>query len=235
MDNDYRSYFRNNNCNCYPCMPQSTKIICQRGPTGAAGPTGPAGPRGATGPTGPTGPTGATGATGPTGPGAIIPFASGLPLTLTSIVGGLAGIPGFVGFGSSAPGLVALGGLIDLSGVTNMAFSVPRDGVITDITAFFSTSIALALVGTEVTVNAELYQSTTPDNEFTPVPGTQINLAPALTGVLPIGTISTGSLTGLSIPVTAGTRLLMVFYITVTGLDLITTVAGYASAGVNIA
>ncbi len=222
------------------------------GPTGATGDTGPTGPTGDTGPigaastvTGPTGPTGATGPTGPTGDtgpvagAAIIPFASGLPVALTSVLGGLAGLPGFVGFGTSAQGVDVLGATIDLTGGPgigiNEAFSVPRDGTITSVAAFFSTAVALTLAGTTVTITAQLYESTTPDNTFTPIAGTLVTLAPALTGILALGAASNGVLTGLSIPVTAETRLLMVYSITVTGVNLINTVAGYASAGVTIA
>jgi superfamily II helicase len=51
---------------------------------------------------------------------------------------------------------------------------------------------------------------------------------------LALGTISNGITTGLNIPVAPQTRLLMVFSATAAGTTLITTVAGYASAGVNI-
>ncbi|SPF51857.1 Putative membrane protein (fragment) [Candidatus Desulfosporosinus infrequens] len=157
---------------------------------------------------------------------------------MTTITGGLAGIPGFVGFGSSAPGLVDLGATIDLTGAAatnlNFAYSVPRDGTITSIAAYFSTTAALSLVGSTITITAQLYSSTTPDNTFSPVAGTAVTLAPALTGILSVGTISNAILTGLAIPVTAQTRLLMVFSATAAGLTLINTVAGYASAGVVI-
>ena len=118
--------------------------------------------------------------------------------------------------------------------MANMAFSVPRDGIITDIAAYFSVVLGLSLVGTTVTVQAQLFSSPTPDNTFAPIPGTLVTLSPALTGVIAIGAITSGSLTGLSIPVTAETRLLMVFTITATGISLLNTLTGYASAGVNI-
>ncbi|WP_236876422.1 CoA transferase, partial [Clostridioides difficile] len=53
---------------------------------------------------------GATGPTGPTGASAIIPFASGIPLSLTTIAGGLVGTPGFVGFGDHYAGLALAAG-----------------------------------------------------------------------------------------------------------------------------
>jgi BclB C-terminal domain-containing protein len=158
---------------------------------------------------------------------------------LTTIAGGLVGIPNFLGFGSSAPSPTVLGATIDLTGsagqLLNFAFSVPRNGTIVSIDAYFSTVAALTLVGSTVTITAQLYSSTTPNNTFSPIAGTTITLAPPLTGVLAIGTISTGILSGLSIPVTAQTRLLMVFSATATGLSLVNTVLGYGSAGIELA
>ncbi|MBJ7986293.1 exosporium glycoprotein BclB-related protein [Bacillus cereus] len=186
-------------------------------------------------------PPGATGATGATGEGAMIPFASGLPLALTTLVSGLAGTVGVVGFGISAPSLLILGTTIDLTGAAstllNMAFSVPRDGTITSIAAFFSTTlVGLSIPTGNVSVTAQLFQSTVPNNTFTAVPGASVTLTPALTGiVIPPGTIANGITDGLSIPVSAETRLLMVFSITTGGgLTVATAVAGYGSAGVNI-
>ena len=220
------------------------------GPTGATGATGPTGPTGATGedgatgPTGPTGSTGATGSTGPTGStgaagaSAIIPFASGLPVSLTTIAGGLVGTPAFIGFGSSAPGISIIGNTIDLTNpsgtLTNFAFTMPRDGVITSIDVFFSTTAALSLVGSTITIEAKLYESIAPNNTMTVVPGTTVTLTPSLTGVISIGTISKGILTGLNINVPAGTRLMLVLTARASGLSLVNTVAGYVSAGVAI-
>ena len=206
-------------------------------PIGITGATGRTGATGATGVTGPG--TGTTGATGVAGAGAIIPFSSGLPVSLTTIVGGLVGIPSLIGFGSSGVSLSVLGATIDLTGAAgtllNFAFSVPRDGTITSVATYFSNVVALALVESTVTITAQLYSSTTPDNIFSPIAGTAVVLAPALTGIVAIGTTSNALLTGLSIPVTAQTRLLMVFSATAAGVTLINTVAGYASAGVGIA
>jgi BclB C-terminal domain-containing protein len=180
-----------------------------------------------------------TGTTGATGAGAILPFASGTPATLTTVLGGLLNTSSLLGFGTSATGVTVTGGTIDLTGgpgiLINEAFSMPRDGTITSIAAYFSTTAALTLVGSTVTITAQLFSSTTPDNTFTAVPGALVTLAPPLTGVLALGTISSGITTGLAIPVTAETRLLLVFSATVTaGLDIATTIAGYASAGLTI-
>ncbi|MEK4346173.1 exosporium glycoprotein BclB-related protein [Paenibacillus sp. FSL P4-0184] len=213
------------------------------GSAGATGVTGSAGATGATGSagaTGATGVTGTTGATGPTGSGAIIPYASGLPVAMTTVLGGLLNTSSIVGFGSSATNISAAGGTIDLTGAAgtllNFAFSVPRTGTITSLAAYFSTTAALSLLGSTVTITAQLYSSSTPNNTFTAVPGAVVTLSPPFTGVLSLGTISSGNTTGLSIPVTVGERLLLVFTSTVSaGVDVATTIAGYASAGVTIA
>ncbi|WP_289306511.1 exosporium glycoprotein BclB-related protein [Paenibacillus terrae] len=151
----------------------------------------------------------------------------------------MVGTTSLIGFGSSATGISLLGGVIDLTGtlvgpLINFAFSVPRDGVITSIAGYFSTTAALTLVGSTVTITAQLFSSTTPDNTFTAVPGATVTLAPPLTGIIALGTISNGITTGLAIPVTAQTRLLLVFSATATGLSLVNTVVGYASAGITI-
>ena len=168
-------------------------------------------------------------------------FRSGLLVTLTTIAGGLVGTTALVGFGNSANGVSILGGTIDLSGASivagtpiNMAFSAPRDGTITAISAYFSVATALSITGTTVTITAQLYRSTTPNNTFTAVPGAVVTLAPALTGLLAIGASSNGLITGLNIPVTSQTRLLLVFSATATGLSLAQTIIGYASGGVAI-
>ena len=204
-------------------------------------PTGPTGMPGPTGPTGATGLQGPQGLQGVAGSSAIIPYASGLPVTLTIIAGGLVGTTALVGFGNSANGVSILGGTIDLSGASivagtpiNMAFSAPRDGTITAISAYFSVTTALSITGTTVTITAQLYRSTTPNNTFTAVPGAVVTLAPALTGLLAIGASSNGLITGLNIPVTSQTRLLLVFSATATGLSLAQTIIGYASGGVAI-
>ncbi len=119
--------------------------------------------------------------------------------------------------------------------LANLAFSVPRDGTITDMAAYFSVVLGLTLIGTDITVTAQLYRSTTPDNIFTPIPTAVVTLAPSFGGIINIGDIASGITTGLNISVTAGTRLLLVFTITSDGVSLLNTLTGYASAGVNIA
>ncbi|WP_306472558.1 exosporium glycoprotein BclB-related protein [Bacillus wiedmannii] len=158
---------------------------------------------------------------------------------MTTIAGGLIGTTSLIGFGNSATGISLLGGNIDLTGtlvgpLINFSFSMPDNGIITSISAYFSNTIAISLIGSTVTITAQLYSSTTPDNIFTPIPGTTVTLTPSLTGAITLGSISNGITTGLNISVSTETRLLLVFSATATGLSLINTITGYASAGIKI-
>jgi BclB C-terminal domain-containing protein len=206
------------------------------GTPGAAGATGATGPIGATGASGPTGPTGATGATGAQGAGAILMSGSGTPSVMTTIAGGLTGTVSELppeGTGVTN-GVTPSGSIIDTTNSTNQAETMPRDGTITSLSAYASTDTAMSLVGTTVTLTAQLYESSTPDDTFTPIPGAIVTLAPAFTGVLAIGTTTNGTTTGLSIPVTDQTRLMVVFSATAAGLTLINTVGANTGAGVGI-
>jgi len=111
---------------------------------------------------------------------------------------------------------------------------MPRSGTLTNLTAYFSVATALNLTGENITVHARLYQSTTPNNTFSAVPGATINLLPTLNAAVPVGFISTGSVTGINVGVTQGTRLLLVFYATQTGTAVARSINGYASAGLAI-
>jgi len=156
---------------------------------------------------------------------------------MTTVLGGLVGIPSLIGFGSSGPTLTVLGASIDLTGtggasLLNFAFSVPRAGTITSLAAYFSTTAALAVLGTSVTITAQIYSSPTPNNIFSPI-GTPVTLTLPGPAVFPIGTVRSG-IVNFSTPVTAGTRLLMVFSATEPGGTLINSALGYASAGYTI-
>lgn len=174
-----------------------------------------------------------------TGPntGSIIPFASGSTTAITTKIGGLTGNVALLGFGNSAI-IDGSTGTIDLNGATgtalNYAFVMPRNGTITSIYAMYSTTQALSLIGTSITINAQLYKAAAGSNSFSPVPGAVATMAPTLTGIAALGTTVNGSTTGLNITATAGERYLMVIGATATGLTLVNTITGYASGSVNI-
>lgn len=215
------------------------------GPAGPEGPTGPSGAAGATGSVGPAGPSGATGSVGPAGPtgptgpagaGAILAASGGEPISVTTIAGGLAGTPVMLplsGTGSE-PGSSVLSSSIDTTEAGDVVQVFPRDGTITSISARFSTSEALSLVGSTGTITAQLYTSGTGDNTLTPVAGAMCTMAPVLTGVLAIGTLTSCTTTGLSIPVTNQTSGVLVVSATAAGVTLINTFTGYASVSLTV-
>ena len=167
------------------------------------------------------------------GTGAIIPYASGLVTTLATVVGGLANVSAILGFGWNDT-LVGVGNIIDLTLLSNTSFMMPRDGVITSISGYISVQAALTTTA-EITITGQLYQSTTPDNDFTAIPGATVTLSPTISGIISIGDTAFGVQSGLNIPVTAGSRLLLVFTPTVTGgIDIATAMTVYISGGVNI-
>jgi len=154
---------------------------------------------------------------------------------MTTVVNETIGTTTLVGFGSSVTGVSGIGGIINVTTISNMAFSMPRNGTITALAAYFSTTVPLSLGDTTVTLTAQVYQSTGPDNIFIPIPGAFVNLFPTFSGIVSIGAISTGLVTGLNIGVSAGTRLLMVFSADVTaGTDIAIAITGFASAGLTI-
>jgi len=231
------------------------------GPTGAVGLTGPTGPTGApgddstvTGPTGsvgltgPTGPTGApstvtgpTGSAGANGSTAIIPFASGAPVALTHVLGGLTDTVGLIGFGSSALAALILGTTIDLTGaaatVLDMSFSMPRAGTLGSMSGFVSNVLSAALLGQNLTVTLQLYISTPASNTFTPIAASLLTFAPVFAGPIALGTFRSGSTGPIGTLVSQADRLILVARVTGTGalgVDIVTALTGYISAGLEI-
>jgi len=161
---------------------------------------------------------------------------------MATTIAGLVGTAGLIGFGSSASNISALGGALDLSGaligfpILDFAFSVPRAGTISSIAAFFSTTVALSLLTSSISIEAQLYispASSGPNNSFTPLAGASVVLPP-ISGIIAVGTTRNNIATGLAIPVSPQDRLVMVFTVTGTGITVVTTATGYASAGITI-
>lgn len=164
--------------------------------------------------------------------GAIIPFSSGVtPAALVTAIGGSIGTTSLVGFGSAIPGITVLNNQIELlAPLLSEAFSIPRSGSISSISASFRATLALDLIGT-ATVNARIYRAPEGSNTFTATDAS-VNLTP-LSGPIAVDeTISGTSSNFVPVPVVPGDRLLMVF--SVTGPTLATTLTGVASAGINI-
>lgn len=165
--------------------------------------------------------------------GSLIPFASGVvPVVLTTILGGLVSTPAFVGFGTNILSPTVLGNTIDLSGLFNEAFVVPRAGNLTAISASFTITAALTLLGS-ATIHAEIYKAPAGSSTFTPT-GARVDLLPTI-DLLSIGDIAYGDASNFPpVPLAVGDRLLMVLSSTATGLDLAGAITGTVSAGINI-
>jgi hypothetical protein len=133
----------------------------RNGACGRPGKDGKDGAPGAAGTAGADGTDGTDGTDGLDGSGPDIPFASGAPITVTTDGLGNVATGAVVGFGNSASNVLFTGANIDLSGspglVLNMARSLPRDETLNGIAACFSLTSALNLVGTQITLTAQLY------------------------------------------------------------------------------
>lgn len=167
-----------------------------------------------------------------TSAGTIVPYASGTPVTMRN---GAVKAVSLIGFGNAVSGVYLINNAVDLSGgggaVLNFAFSMPRSGSITAITAYFS-NIAAFTANSAISVTAQVYQAVGSTNSFTPVSGALVTLTPALSGTVSANVISSGLTSGLNIPVTAGSRLLLVFSLSTS--DPAAVVNGYVSGGVTI-
>jgi BclB C-terminal domain-containing protein len=204
------------------------------GPTGLSGGTGPSGSVGVTGPFGPTGSTGATGIAGPIGTtsSSLIPFGSDTLITLSGN-GGAATTAALLGFGSSIDNVSFTGGVLAgnnlASGNYAFAFSMPEAGVINSLALYF-TNNASASVTAGSFIEALIFTSPTPDNAFTPVGTVQIPIPG--TSIAPFTSFS-GAVTGLNLPVTAQTRILVgVLFVSQGGTP--TSITGYAGAGLGL-
>jgi BclB C-terminal domain-containing protein len=217
--------------------------------TGATGPVGPVGATGATGDLGPTGATGdrgdaglasntgATGSIGPAGSETIIPYASGIPLTLVSTNIGGAETLGVVGDGNGNTSTVILfGGSIPFDPfLIGFAYTIPKNGTITSVYANF-TITSVTILPSSTSIQIQLFAAPSGPSltgpTFVPIASTLLDLIPPLTGIIAIGNTVSGSLTGLSQFINAGTQLLMV--VRVISTSLAATVTGTLSAGVAI-
>lgn len=162
--------------------------------------------------------------------GSMLAFTSGItPTVLTSVLGGVVGTTSAIGLGTALPGINIVGNTLDLTDLVVDAVSVSKASTITAISASYSLLAGLSLVGTTTTINATVFRAPEGSNLFTAT-SASVNLDPPLTGVLNIGDVSAISTSIAPVPVAVGDRLMVVFSITATGLTLVQTVTGSASA-----
>jgi len=236
----------------------------EQGPQGDTGPQGPAGANGLTPYIGTNGnwwvgetdtgvaaqgPAGPTGSAETSSGGTIIPYASGTIETLLwTVDGGMSKNAILLGFGNSAEStLFPITTLADFSNAlpesTNFAFVSPRAGTITDIYASYVVTLAESIgpeglgptiVDGTMTVSCQIYIAPTGTTVFSPVSDTLLNLSPSIS-VAVIGESLTNNLSNLSVSISAGDQILLVFTVT-NSLDTSSAsfLVGYASAGIAI-
>ncbi|OXM17223.1 hypothetical protein [Paenibacillus herberti] len=105
--------------------------------------------------------------------------------------------------------------LADNLGGNNYAFSMPRAGTLTSMTANFNTGNNLVVNGPPITVVAQLCRALPNDSPYTPfvaIPGASVQLLPSLSGNVSAIEVS-GSLTGLNISLNPEDRLVLLFTI----------------------
>ena len=121
-----------------------------------------------------------------------------------------------------------------LGSLGTYAFSMPRDGTITSLSAYFSATVNISLTA-NLAVTAQVWVSATPNNTFVPLQNATVTL-PTFPTALSLGTSRNAIVTGLNIPVTAQTRIVVVFSLTGPNNPLFLggTLTGVGSAGIAI-
>lgn len=190
---------------------------------------------GVMGPTGPTGPTGPSGESA----GTVLPFFSGAPIALTTTLSNVAGIPVLLGVGSAGTTNTPLLPTIDLYGfdneTVNFACSMPRAGIITSVSAYFSiTQVSEPVNDTDLVLRAGVYQANTLNDIFRLIPTSVISLMPAIPRLATLGTVLHGIRGNLAVSITPESRLMLVLWAEGTAAAPVLEIRGYASAGLNI-
>jgi len=163
-------------------------------------------------------------------------YASGSPVTLVTLISGLASTGAVVGVDNSASSISLASTNIDLSGGSgqniNMAQQAGKNGVLTNLSVIFSGITSLSLVAATATVKVQLYSAASNSNTFAPISAAVVNLS--LPSSVVLGTIVTAEATGLTVPITKGTQYLLVASLSTTGLAIATTNSSYIRAAASI-
>ena len=163
--------------------------------------------------------------------GSIIPFSSGRQTVVENILGNR--LASLIGFGSAVDLVPLANNTINLTGLLSEAFTVSRDGKITAISASYN-ALAGQVESGSVTIRAQIFHAPVGSNTFTGT-SASVDLVPSITTPIPVGLLVFASATIPPVPVTAGDRLLMVFYISsLPGEITVDIILGNASAGINI-
>lgn len=142
-----------------------------------------------------------------------------------------------IGYGNSFFNFEYSGGTVDISDENSgqsycYAWSAPRNTTLRAISAFINLTSTLTLAaGVSLTVVAEVFISTVPNNLFSGAPGATVQLT--FTGVNPHDTFKYGTTSGLNIAIPVGTRVLVMFYATIKGSTRRMNITTYAAGGLD--
>jgi len=109
----------------------------------------------------------------------------------------------------------------------------PKAITFTSIGVTFVNGTPLTLVGSTITLTAQLYQ--VPNGTLTPqaVPGFSCTLFPELTGIVGVNTVASCSASGLTGAFGAGDNGFVAISATSAGLSLVNTVNGQVTVGIG--
>jgi hypothetical protein len=153
---------------------------------------------------------------------------------MTTIAGGLPG-EGVV---------LSLGGSVDTATQTSFSGSTPNTFLgqmqifpsavtLSSMSAKFVLGVAQVLVGTTVTLTAQLYKVPNGSTSATAVSGFNCQLSPSLTGVVAVDTLASCTASGLNASFSAGDSAFIVVYGNAAGISLLNTISGSLSVGVG--
>ncbi|MCI9315908.1 MAG: hypothetical protein HFI57_13185 [Lachnospiraceae bacterium] len=152
---------------------------------------------------------------------------------MTTIEGGLPGVPAFVGFGASGQMHGPLSSTINLENllgyVSGFYFTIPFAIEINSLSAFFNAIPLSPEITQDATISAQLYEAEEGSNIFSPIEETLIILSPSITAATAPGTLLKGEVRTNRV-VEKNTSLMLVFSAKSNGPDKIDRIWGYANA-----
>lgn len=151
---------------------------------------------------------------------------------LTTVKGGLPGMPAFIGFGSWGQGLAPFTSPINaeslLGNITGNYFVVPFTIEINSLIAFYN-PLLQSPDSPDITISAQLYEADETSNIFFPIEETLVTLSPSITKTTPYGSLLKGEARNNRV-VEKNKKLLLVFTASSNGPDKVDMITGCASA-----
>ncbi len=158
-------------------------------------------------------------------------FSSGGNTTMTTLAGGLLNQAAIIGGNGAANTVYTLP--LNLAGNTAalaQAQTISQNMILTGWNATFTMVNTQVLIGTNITAYADIYIAPSGSDEFSRA-GALTPLTPFFTGPIGNGVSASCSVSGLTVPISAGDRVILVCHCEVTaGMDVSTTFIGTVTA-----